>query len=105
MKQFVIRKFLVDKDIFAFDWDEGNKYKNEKKHNVKFKETEEIFSDKPVYFRDNAHSAQEIRWYAIGFSEKDRILKIVFTYRKEKIRVISARAASKKERKIYYSVY
>lgn len=94
--------FEIDmNEIEGFDWDESNIKKNEIKHNVCYKECEQVFFDKPLYFKDNKHSKTEDRLYAIGETNKERLLIIVFTKRGKKVRVISARSQSKKEKKLY----
>lgn len=86
----------------AFDWDLGNLDKNWKKHKVSFRETEEIFFNKPIkFFEDAKHSQKENRFVALGITNKKRRLCIIFMIRAEKIRIISARTQSKKEREIY----
>lgn len=85
-----------------FDWDKDNKYKNWEKHQVDFRECEEIFSNKPLKtFYDIKHSQKEDRFIALGTTDKNRKLYIVFTVRNKKIRIISARDMSRKERKFY----
>lgn len=89
-------------NIKEFDWDEGNVDKNEIKHNVKWMESEQVFFNKPLLFiKDTIHSISEERYYAYGKTEGGRLLTIVFTIRDDKIRVISARDMSKKERQSY----
>ncbi len=86
----------------GFEWDEGNKDKNWIKHNVTNSECEQIFFNQPLIINlDDKHSNVEIRFYALGHTDLNRKLFIVFTIRNKKIRVISARDLSKKERKIY----
>jgi len=86
----------------SFDWDKGNVDKNWKKHKVHFKEAEEAFFNKSLRtFKDVKHSQKEGRFVALGTTNKRRRLYIVFALRKEKIRIISARNQSKKERKLY----
>ena len=94
---------VIDFDsIVGFDWDEGNKQKNWKKHLVDFRECEEVFFNQPLLINeDTKHSSQEKRFYVLGRSDIGRTLFLVFTIRSNKIRVISARDQSKKERKIY----
>jgi len=88
--------------IIEFDWDEGNRDKNYKKHKVSFKEAEEVFFNQPLkVFKDKKHSQIEKRFIALGRTDNGRKLFIVFTIRKNKLRVISARDQSRKERKIY----
>jgi len=86
----------------AFDWDKGNTEKNLHKHNVSNRETEEIFSDESLkIFEDVKHSHKEQRFVAYGATDLNRKLAVVFTLRKQKIRVISARDQNKKERTTY----
>jgi len=87
----------------GFDWDEGNKNKNWIKHRVLDAECEEIFFNIPlVVFPDKAHSKGEERHYVLGKTNRGRLLFLVFTPRGDKIRIISARDMSKKERRCYY---
>ncbi len=94
---------LIDFDSIAgFDWDDGNKQKNWEKHQVDFRECEEVFFNQPLLiYEDAKHSSQEKRFYVLGRSDISRTLFLVFTLRNNKIRVISARDQSKNERKIY----
>lgn len=86
----------------AFDWDKGNVDKNFVKHKVTSKEAEEIFSNKPLnIFEDLSHSEKEQRFVAFGVTNLNRKLTVVFTLRKQKIRVISARDQNIKERRVY----
>jgi len=88
-----------------FDWDEGNSDKNWKKHRVSKTECEEVFFNQPfVTQKDTAHSQKEERFYILGKTNSKRELFLSFTLRKEKIRVISARDMSKKERSIYAKI-
>lgn len=92
---------IVFKKPLAFDWNKGNIGKN-KKHNVEDKEAEEIFFDKnKVIYRDVLHSQKEKRWIIIGKTKKERLLFVVFTIRKNKIRIISARDINRKEVILY----
>ena len=86
----------------SFDWNQGNIDKNWGKHGVRYKETEEVFFNKPLRtLEDVKHSQKESRFVALGITNKGRKLYIIFTIRNGKIRVISARNQSKKEREIY----
>ena len=88
--------------LFGFDWNAGNKEKNSEKHQVDYRECEEVFFNKPLLISEDAkHSLQEQRYYVLGRSDADRALFLVFTVRNNRIRVISARDQSKKERRIY----
>jgi len=88
--------------ITGFDWDEGNKAKNWEKHRVDFLECEEVFFNKPLIIGDDSkHSAHERRHFVLGRSNAGRMLYLVITIRKDKVRVISARDQSRKERQVY----
>lgn len=90
------------KNIVGFDWDDGNLYKNEKKHNLKWQIIEEVFFNEPLFLvEDTEHSKNECRCFALGITDEKNTLFVVFTKRKNKIRVISARLMNKKERIIY----
>jgi uncharacterized DUF497 family protein len=87
----------------GFDWDEGNLRKNEK-HGVTKADVEQAFLNKPlIVVEDLKHSQKEPRFQALGRTDANRCLHITFTERGDGalIRPISARAASRKERKIY----
>lgn len=84
-----------------FEWDEGNKDKNIK-HEVSNSEAEEVFRDKKkLIFKDHVHSNNEERYRILGKTEKGRLLFVVFTLRKTKVRIISARVINKKEIYLY----
>jgi uncharacterized DUF497 family protein len=86
----------------GFQWDEGNVLKNWVKHRVTAAECEQIFFNRPlVVAEDVEHSQAEGRYYALGETDAGRLLMVVFTVRRNLIRVISARAMTKKERKEY----
>lgn len=89
--------------VEGFDWDVGNVDKNNK-HAVSTAEAEQIFVDARVLIvADISHSTIEPRYQAMGLTEDSRLLHVSFTLRHKGklIRVISARDASRKERKIY----
>ena len=86
----------------GFDWDAGNRDKNLHKHGVSSGECEEIFFNLPVLVQDDIpHSNVEPRYLVLGQTNTGRYLFVAFTIRHEKIRVISARDMSKKERNLY----
>ena len=88
--------------LTGFDWDVGNQKKNWDQHKVSWPEAEEVFFREPLLvYPDPAHSEAEERFYVLGRTVAERRLFIVFTVRKNRIRVISARGMSKKERRIY----
>jgi uncharacterized DUF497 family protein len=86
----------------GFDWDEANLAKNWEKHKVTPWECEQAFFNLPlVVAEDSAHSLTEARYYVLGQTDGDRRLFLVFTIRNKKLRVISARDMSVKERRTY----
>ncbi len=88
--------------VEGFDWDKGNIDKNWKRHEVSFTECEEVFFNEPLIVQeDDSHSTSENRSYALGRTNDERYLFVVFTIRANKVRVISARDMSKRERRIY----
>ena len=92
---------ILDK-VTGFEWDSGNKEKSLTKHEVSNEECEETFFDydKEIQ-KDFLHSVDEERHVLIGQTKQKRLLYIIFTIRKDKIRIISARDTNKKERKLY----
>ena len=83
-----------------FDWDGGNAEKNWVRHRVSQSECEQIFFNRPlVIAEDDLHSDEELRHYALGQTDAGRPLFLVYTLRGEKVRVISARDMTPRERK------
>ncbi len=86
----------------AFEWDRANIDKNFVKHKVANRETEEVFENNPkLILKDEKHSQNEIRYALFGITNNHRELFIVFTIKEDKVRVISARDMSQRERKFY----
>lgn len=90
-----------------FEWDREKNKRNIAEHQVPFKEAATVFKDNTAIILDDyAHNDEnEERFIIIGRSEYQRILAVCHCYRKkdEIIRIISARKANKKERKLYES--
>ncbi len=84
-----------------FEWDDEKNTINKKKHGISFETASKVFAD-PYYIEvyDSEHSSDEDRYIAIGLVED--VLFVVFTERKESLRLISARLATEKERRFYY---
>lgn len=89
-----------------FEWDKGNSGKN-KKHGVSDEESEEIFSDSnKAKYPDPKHSNTEPRYVLTGQTRNRRQLFIIYTIRKNRIRIISARDLNKKkERHLYEEAF
>jgi uncharacterized protein len=85
-----------------FEADPVKAAQNFKKHKVSFEEAASIFGDPMAYtFADPDHSVGEARWLTFGMSGRRRVLAVIYTERRGKIRLVSARVATKHERKIY----
>ncbi len=86
----------------GFDWDEGNIDKNWEKHQVSPFECEQLFFNRPLVVKDDEkHSRDEGRFYALGKTDAEKRLFLVFALRGDKIRVISARSMSRREQEVY----
>ena len=85
-----------------FEWDEAKNLGNLRKHGVSFDEASTIFGDSlSVTIDDPAHSVRERRFVTLGYSANQRLLTVVHTDRGRHIRIISARVATRSERKAY----
>lgn len=84
-----------------FEWDDNKEKINREKHNITFEQGLEVFQYPRVTFIDNRKNYGEIRYIAIGKNTQSLFLTVVFTFRNDSIRIISARTAKKKERNIY----
>jgi uncharacterized DUF497 family protein len=85
-----------------FEWDDAKERENRRKHGVSFLEATEVFSDwGQVTIHDPLHSTDEDRFITIGMSYQFRLLVVVHADTETTTRIISARAATGAERKIY----
>ena len=90
--------------IEGFERDDGNARKSEAKHGVTQAEAEQVFFGEPLLLlRDERHSGGEARLHALGRTDAGRHLHVTFTVRRDgtRIRVISARNMTRKERARY----
>lgn len=84
-----------------FEWDEEKNIINKKKHNISFETAAHVFDDPEcIEMYDFEHSTNEDRYIALGVV--GGALFVVYTERKEAIRLISARLATNAERRLYY---
>jgi len=89
-------------EVVGFEWDDGNRDKNLKKHGVTIGECEEVFHDEHArQFPDFRHSQHEARNAILGVTKQGKLLRVSFTVRRNRIRIISARPVNRKERKLY----
>lgn len=89
-----------------FEWDNRKEKQNLKKHNVSFQEASTIFGDPlSLTIDDPLHSSHdEQRYVTIGSSFRGKIVVVVHCDRGDKIRIISARTATRNERKTYEEI-
>lgn len=89
--------------MLEFEWNPEKNKTNQRKHDgISFSDAIEVFyDDDAIVFDDPDHSIGEERFLIIGMNNKG-ICIVSHCYRKEKIRIISARKATKKEKNMYY---
>ena len=85
-----------------FEWDANKAAKNLDKHRVDFAEAATVFDD-PMFITvvDDQHSADEERYITLGLSAQGQLLLVAHTDRASRIRIISARRATRKEESFY----
>ena len=92
-------------NYIRFEWDENKNRANIKKHKVSFEEAKTVFYDENArLISDPDHSNSEDRFILLGLSHNAKLLVVIHTYKEqdELIRIISARKATKNERKFYF---
>ncbi len=90
--------------MIKFEWDSSKATSNKKKHGVSFEEAKSVFYDEfAVQFYDSENSELEDRFLMLGLSNESRILIVCHCERDagDIIRLISARKATRKERRFY----
>ena len=91
-------------DILEFEWDPNKNEINKKKHGLSFEVAKEVFYDEfAILFDDPDHSDDEDRFLIIGTIRTEKICIVSHCYRdgENRVRIISAREATKNEKKIY----
>ena len=88
-----------------FEWDEAKNQRNLLKHDVRFETAALVFDDPYALTQRDDSPSEEERWITLGVVSRDKVLFVVHTWRErdeeEVIRIISARAATPRERKGY----
>lgn len=88
--------------MFKFEWDQEKAARNVVKHGVSFDEAVSVFGDTlALTFSDTDHSESEDRGRTYGLSNKSRLLVVIHTERRNNVRIISARKATRYEKSIY----
>ncbi|HYA18296.1 MAG TPA: BrnT family toxin [Bryobacteraceae bacterium] len=86
-----------------FEWDARKAQLNLRKHRVDFADAATVFEDERALTMPDTLSVDEERWITLGMDALGRILVVVYTWRAESIRLISARPATPRERAEYGS--
>ncbi len=86
-----------------FEWDEEKNRKNIEKHGISFMRAATIFNGPTISKEDKRKECNEIRIQAIGLMLGEVVIMLVHTDRLGITRIISARLASRKERKLYHA--
>ena len=85
-----------------FEWDTDKAARNIEKHGVSFPEAATVFDDDfSVAVPDPDHSLEEQRYIIVGASHRNRLLMVAYTERGERIRIITARELTRREREAY----
>jgi len=90
--------------MLSFEWDEGKSSANKKKYGVSFEESQPVFFDEDaIEYDDPEHSDEEDRFILVGRSYQLRILVVCHCFRRSSsvIRIISARKATRRERRAH----
>mgnify|MGYP003590383049 CR=1 FL=1 len=110
MAQFKFALWLaywyLENSLFVFEWDRGNSTKSFLKHGVSQDEVESMFTLRlgvPIGIQV-VPEVNEDRMCIVGPSDTGRMLSVVFTLRQGRVRPISSRPASHKERDIYEKI-
>ena len=87
---------------FIFEWDNNKAEINKRNHKISFDEAQTVFFDYHSIMKpDVEHSTAEERLLIIGTSNKNQLVVVSYTERSDKIRLISARKATRNERRQY----
>lgn len=87
---------------YVFEWDPVKAAANVKKHRVAFDEASTVFGDPlGLLMPDPDHSEEEERYLLLGVSTQQRLLVVAFAERPPRTRLISARRATRRERRRY----
>ena len=85
-----------------FEWDPDKATQNQAQHGVSFPEATTVFDDSySVAVPDPDHSFDEARYIIVGASHRNRLLMVAYTERGERIRLISARELTRREKEVY----
>jgi hypothetical protein len=85
-----------------FEWDREKDLANQRKHGVAFTEAVTVFGDHLAWtIPDPDHSEEEYRYLTTGYAYEKRLVIVAHTYVSGRIRIISARRVTRRERRVY----
>jgi len=85
----------------GYEWDPAKARRNLRKHGVDFADAVTVLEDEAALTIRDPFSEQEQRWITLGMDALGRLLVVVYTWRRDRIRLISARPAAPRERRQY----
>lgn len=85
-----------------YEWDENKNLQNVEKHGIDFETAQQIFSGRVMMLNKTSKNYGEVRYTSIGEIKSVAVIAVIHTDRAGKMRLISARPASRKERRLYY---
>jgi uncharacterized protein len=88
-------------EVVRVIWDPRKAASNHRKHGVRFSDAEAVLFDPNALSREDTNAQGEQRFVSVGADTSGRVLTVVYTYREEIVRLISARAATGREREAY----
>lgn len=83
------------------EWDPAKAQQNVRKHGISFADAVTALEDDRALTERDAPASEEERWVTMGIDCVGRVLVVVYTWRGESLRIISARNATKRERRVY----
>ena len=90
--------------MFDFEWDPAKAASNQRKHGVDFELAATVFRDSLMAsMPDEEHSDAEERWVTVGVARNGQLLTVCHAFHQELIRIISARPATRSERRQFES--
>ena len=85
----------------SFEWDPAKARSNRSKHGIRFSDAVDVFEDPAALTLDDLGSTGERRFVTLGMDAADRLLVVSYTWREDRIRIISARRGTRRERRDY----
>jgi len=93
---------IIDSSNGGFEWDQIKARLNLRKHDVDFADVTPVFEDEQaVTVEDVITAVDEQRYLTVGTDALSRVLVVAYTWRGDRIRIVSARRASPAERRQY----